>query len=66
MFFLLDEGLLAGFVLLFDVCMLDGGRDFRVDSCIYIAAGRGRCGGIGCVIGDLLALWLVGSRVLGE
>lgn len=66
MFFFLNEGLFAGFVLLFDVCVLDGGRDFRVDSCVYIAAGGGGRGGIEWAIGDLLALWLVGSRVLSK
>jgi hypothetical protein len=66
MFFFLNEGLFAGFVLLFDVGVLDGRRDVRVDSCVYIAVGGGGCGGIGWAIGGLLALWLVGSRVLSE
>jgi hypothetical protein len=57
MFFFLNEGLFAGFVLLFDVCVLDGRRD----SCVYIAVGGGRW-----AIGDIFALWLVGSRVLSK
>lgn len=67
MFFLLNKLLFAGFVLLFDVYVFDGGRDFRVDCCVfYIAAGGGGCGGSGGAVGSFLALWLVWGRVFGE
>ena len=59
-FFFLNEGLFAGFVLLFGVCVLDGRRD----SGVYIAAGGGGRGGIDWAIGNVFALWLVRSWVL--
>jgi hypothetical protein len=46
MLIFMNKGLLASFVLLLDVCVLNGGFDFRVKGCVFIAVDVGTTGAV--------------------